>query len=114
MKKSLSFLLAMAATLSMLAGCGSADSQSASSTSAASTSSGASGEDKYYIACGAPFTGDDAQYGNFFKKALDMKAAEINEAGGINGKMIQIDYYDDKSTPKEASNIAQMVTSDSK
>ncbi len=114
MKKSLSFLLAMAAALSMLAGCGSADSQSASSTSAASTSSGASGEDKYYIACGAPFTGDDAQYGNFFKKALDMKAAEINEAGGINGKMIQIDYYDDKSTPKEASNIAQMVTSDSK
>ena len=28
--------------------------------------------------------------------------------------MIQIDYFDDKSTPKEASNIAQKVTSDSK
>lgn len=117
MKKSLSFVLAMATVLSMLAGCGSASSsasQAAGSTSAASTASGTSEEDKYYIACGAPFTGDDAQYGNFFKKALDMKAAEINEAGGINGKMIQIDYYDDKSTPKEASNIAQMVTSDSK
>ncbi len=71
-------------------------------------------DDKIYIACGAPFTGDDAQYGNFFRNALNMKADQINAAGGINGKTIQIDYFDDKSTPKEASNIAQMVTSDEK
>ena len=71
-------------------------------------------DDKIYIACGAPFTGDDAQYGIFFRNALDMKADEINSSGGINGKMIQIDYFDDKSTPKEASNIAQLVTSDPK
>ena len=39
--------------------------------------------DTIYIACGAPFTGDDAQYGIFFRNALDMKAEEINAAGGI-------------------------------
>lgn len=102
MKKAISLGMAVIMVLALLAGC--------------STGSGkASGnDDKYYIACGAPFTGDDAQYGNFFKKALDMKVNAINEAGGINGKLIQIDYYDDKSTPKEASNIAQMVTSDEK
>ncbi len=71
-------------------------------------------DDTIYIACGAPFTGDDAQYGIFFRNALDMKAEEINAAGGINGKKIQIDYFDDKGTPKEASNIAQLVTSDPK
>lgn len=70
--------------------------------------------EKIYLACGAPFTGDDAQYGKFFQKAIDMKIAEINENGGINGRQVQVDYFDDKSTPKEASNIAQMVTSDSK
>lgn len=100
MKKTICLVMACIMALSLLAGCGSGKASK--------------GDDKIYIACGAPFTGDDAQYGNFFKKALDMKADEINAAGGINGKMIQIDYFDDKSTPKEASNIAQMVTSDEK
>lgn len=120
MKKAISLAMTGIMALALLAGCGGGSSSAAASSGAGSTpasaaASGASGDgDKYYIACGAPFTGDDAQYGNFFKKALDMKMNEINEAGGINGKMIQIDYFDDKSTPKEASNIAQMVTSDDK
>ena len=101
MKKTISMIMAVVMLVLLLAGC----SSGSKSTVA---------EDKIYIACGAPFTGDDAQYGNFFKKALDMKMNQINETGGINGKMIQIDYFDDKSTPKEASNIAQKVTSDSK
>lgn len=101
MKKTISMIMAVIMLFLLLAGCSSGSNETTS-------------DDKYYIACGAPFTGDDAQYGNFFKKALDMKVNEINEAGGINGKLIQIDYFDDKSTPKEASNIAQMVTSDSK
>lgn len=119
MKKAISLAMTGIMALTLLAGCGGTSSAPASagtgSTAASTSASGTSGDgDKYYIACGAPFTGDDAQYGNFFKKALDMKMNEINEAGGINGKMIQIDYFDDKSTPKEASNIAQMVTSDEK
>lgn len=101
MKKTISMIMAVVMLVLLLAGC---------SSGSKSTAAG----DKIYIACGAPFTGDDAQYGNFFKKALDMKMNQINETGGINGKMIQIDYFDDKSTPKEASNIAQKVTSDSK
>ena len=116
--------MAFATACALLAGCSSSASETAGAGSASAgsaaassnTAAGASGTEggTYYIACGAPFTGDDAQYGNFFKKALDMKMNEINASGGINGKMIQIDYFDDKSTPKEASNIAQMVTSDSK
>ncbi len=130
MKRAFCFAMALTMTTALLAGCGSSGDAGAgtapsaagggASTGAAAASSSAPANaaqtegGTYYIACGAPFTGDDAQYGNFFKKALDMKMNEINESGGINGKMIQIDYFDDKSTPKEASNIAQMVTSDSK
>lgn len=122
MKKAISLVMALAMVFALLSGCKSTGSQGSSPAPSGvtpSSSQSAPPENKveggtYYIACGAPFTGDDAQYGNFFKKALDMKVDEINSAGGINGNMIQIDYYDDKSTPKEASNIAQMVTSDSK
>ena len=103
MKKAIALLLLFTmALVSVMAG---------GSNEQAATSADA---DTIYIACGAPFTGDDAQYGIFFRNALDMKAEEINAAGGINGKKIQIDYFDDKSTPKEASNIAQLVTSDPK
>ncbi|WP_418422092.1 ABC transporter substrate-binding protein [Anaerotruncus colihominis] len=124
MKRAICLAMALATACALLAGYGSSASETAGAGSASAgsaaassnTAAGASGTEggTYYIACGAPFTGDDAQYGNFFKKALDMKMNEINASGGINGKMIQIDYFDDKSTPKEASNIAQMVTSDSK
>lgn len=127
MKKAAGLAAVVAAAAMMLAGCEGGQTAPAETTAKAGTESSQTSEDtagtadgakedgdKYYIACGAPFTGDDAQYGNFFKKALDMKVDEINGAGGINGKMIQIDYLDDKSTPKEASNIAQMVTSDSR
>ncbi len=119
MKKTISLVLSLVMALTLLVGCGNTagtpNSDPAGTTPGQTqdTPPAGSGE-KYYIACGAPFTGDDAQYGNFFQKALDMKVSEINEAGGINGKLIQIDYFDDKSTPKEASNIAQMVTSDPK
>lgn len=123
MRKTVKMAMAFAVMTAMLTGCGGSEKAPAETTAgdkkgsesvAETTVAGKDGEDKYYIACGAPFTGDDAQYGNFFKKAIDMKVDEINGAGGINGKMIQIDYLDDKSTPKEASNIAQMVTSDTK
>lgn len=123
MRQTVGLTMAFAVMTAMLAGCSGGEKAPAETTAGEqkesesvveTTAAGKDGEDKYYIACGAQFTGDDAQYGNFFKKAIDMKVDEINEAGGINGKLLQIDYLDDKSTPKEASNIAQMVTSDTK
>lgn len=125
MKKIFRIALATLTLTAILAGCAgqpaatstpapaASGAPSASAESTAPASAPAEGE-KIYIACGAPFTGDDAQYGNYFKNAINMKVDNINENGGINGRMIQIDYFDDKSTPKESSNIAQMVTSDPK
>lgn len=126
MKKRNVLQMAMAGilVLSVMAGCGAKGAQNTQESQTAAetqeTSGQADGKDdknsgeKIYLACGAPFSGDDAQYGKFFQKAIDMKVAEINENGGINGRQVQVDYFDDKSTPREASNIAQMVTSDPK
>lgn len=126
-RKMLQVLAAGVLAAAMMAGCAQKEAAPAGDTGAATTAQQGteketaekaaekkeSGE-KIYLACGAPFTGDDAQYGKFFQKAIDMKVTEINDNGGIDGKMVQVDYFDDKSTPKEASNIAQMVTSDSR
>ncbi len=47
-----------------------------------------------------PLTGDAAIYGNEIKKGMDMSLEEINQNGGINGKVIKIIYEDDAGDAK--------------
>lgn len=95
MRKTVKLMMTFAAMTAMLAGCGGSEKAPAETAAGdkkgtesvtETTAAGKDGGDKYYIACGAPFTGDDAQYGNFFKKAIDMKVDEINGAGGYQWK----------------------------
>ncbi len=51
-----------------------------------------------------PLTGDYAQYGLAVKYGAELAAAEINEAGGINGIKIEILAEDDTATPEGAQN----------
>jgi branched-chain amino acid transport system substrate-binding protein len=55
------------------------------------------------IKIGAAFalSGSIAVYGEGFKKAVDLAVEEINAAGGLRGKKIEIIYEDNKSTPKD-------------
>jgi branched-chain amino acid transport system substrate-binding protein len=92
----------------LLAGCGTKTSGSSNSSS----SSNSSGGDKVYIGWVAPLTGTGANYGEQMLNGAKLAAKEINAAGGINGKQIEIVSQDDKSDPKEAANIAQMYTGD--
>ena len=71
-----------------------------------------SGADKVYIGWVAPLTGTGANYGQQMLNGAKLAAQEINDAGGIKGKKIEIVSQDDKSDPKEAANIAQMFTGD--
>lgn len=88
----------------LLTGCG---------TKTADTSNSApSGGDKIYIGWVAPLTGSGANYGEQMLNGAKLAAKEVNDAGGINGKQIEIISQDDKSDPKEAANIAQMFTGD--
>jgi len=50
-----------------------------------------------------PLTGDNAKYGIWIKEALELKAEEVNSAGGINGKEVEIIYEDDQVNPKYAA-----------
>jgi len=61
------------------------------------------------LAVVAPFTGDEAAEGQNAKEGAEAAAAQINSAGGIGGKQVQLQYEDDRGDPKEAANIAQKL-----
>lgn len=67
--------------------------------------------DIYLVGVTGPFTGDGAQYGEMLRMAAEMRADEINEAGGINGIPLELEFQDDKGDPKEAANAAQKLGS---
>jgi len=65
-----------------------------------------------YIGLSAPLTGDYAQYGEVFKKGVELALEEFNEKGGLNGIKIKLIAMDSKGDPKEAANIAQKFVMD--
>ena len=85
-KKLLSGLVALMMSTSVLVGCGS------------------SGSDNEVIKIGGigPLTGSASTYGNSAKEGADLFIKEINDAGGINGKKIELIFEDDQATPDGA------------
>ncbi|MDB5259980.1 MAG: extracellular ligand-binding receptor, branched-chain amino acid transport system substrate-binding [Candidatus Nomurabacteria bacterium] len=57
----------------------------------------------------APLSGDAAAYGEMGKNGASIAVEEINTAGGINGKQIEIIYEDGKCDAKAALNAAQKL-----
>jgi branched-chain amino acid transport system substrate-binding protein len=93
MKKMISMTLAVAMTMSLLAGCGSSN---------AGTES-ASG-DTFKIGGIGPVTGGAAIYGQAVKNGAELAIKEINEAGGINGYQIEYNFQDDEMDNEKAVN----------
>ena len=61
------------------------------------------------IAVAAPLTGPLAAFGEKIKRGAELKAKEINAAGGVNGKTLTIIFEDDTGKDKEASSIAARI-----
>lgn len=99
LRKLLSLVVALCLMCSMMTACSSSNKDAKSS-------------DSYRFAVMAPLTGDAAQYGLTYQNTLEILKDKVNEAGGINGKTIEIDYFDDKKDAKEALNIANKIVAD--
>ncbi len=56
-----------------------------------------------------PLTGDGAAYGEPISRQLMLAVDEINAAGGIDGKMIEIKLEDSKCNPKDGATAAQKL-----
>lgn len=75
------------------------------------TSAQAAG-DPYWVGVSGPLSGQDAQYGEQWKRGFDLALEEINAKGGINGHPLQYDFQDSRSDPRQAVAIAQKFADD--
>lgn len=68
--------------------------------------------DNIKIPVASPFTGQLASFGEGVKNGALLKAEELNAAGGINGKKVEISLEDELCDPKEAATVATKVAND--
>lgn len=109
MKKKLLVMVTCISLVGMLlAGCG--PKNKAANTSGEASSDTANKTIKIGVA--APITGNYAEYGMGFQIATEMAVEEINAAGGINGKDLELKIMDSKGDAKEASAIARQFSDD--
>ncbi len=64
------------------------------------------------VAVAGPFTGTAAAFGEMIKRGAELKAKEINTAGGINGMKLTLKFGDDAGTDKEAKSVATRFATD--
>lgn len=64
------------------------------------------------IAVASPFTGGAAAYGDNIKAGVTMKVDEVNAAGGIGGKKVEVVWMDEQCDPKEAATVAPRIAQD--
>ena len=65
--------------------------------------------DSLKIGFHAPLTGFAASDGKSASEGAELAAEQINSAGGVNGKMIELVIYDDQAKPAQAIPIANKL-----
>ena len=88
-KRVFAMLLAMAMVFSLMA-CGSKD------------KTGGSDGDTIRLGGVGPLTGGYANYGLSVQHGAELAAKEINAAGGVNGKMLEVQFQDSQGDPESA------------
>lgn len=71
------------------------------------SSSAAIAADPIKIGVLAPLTGNVANFGERFRESVQLYTEQLNAAGGIEGRQVEVLYEDDRNSPKEAASIAQ-------
>lgn len=71
-------------------------------------SCGASAQNKTItIGYHAPLSGENAQYGAFFRNSAMLAIDEFNKSGSLPGVTVQLKFEDSKGESKEGVNIAR-------
>jgi branched-chain amino acid transport system substrate-binding protein len=71
-------------------------------------------QDTLKIGAPQPMTGPDASFGDKFKKAYSLAMYEINSAGGINGKKIEVIIEDHQARNPLVATVAEKLISQDK
>ncbi len=110
MKKVLSLILALVLVLAVFAGCGN---NNATPDDGEENGEGSNaGGETIKIAFVGPQTGDNAEIGKQMKTGVQLAIDEWNAKGGVLGKTIVLEDFDDKNDATEAGNIAERIASD--
>lgn len=64
-----------------------------------------------FAVCG-PMTGDTAEQGMNQVNGCQMAVDEINAAGGVNGKKLELVAFDDQASPNQAVIVAEKIAAD--
>lgn len=91
-------LAAAALTIPLLAGCDKQDGNGA--------------DQPIRIAVAGPISGSAAAAGEMMVMAAKLAAEEVNAAGGIRGRKVELQFEDDAGKGTEAANIARKVAND--
>ena len=97
------FLFAAAGTAAALTGC----------SVVGEKASGAEEQSVVKFGVSAPKTGPLAEYGKYYEQGFQIALDELNGAGGINGKKVELVWEDSQSDPKQSVPIAQKFVADS-
>lgn len=65
--------------------------------------------DTIKIGIAGPMTGSVAKFGEQLKKGAETAVADINAAGGVNGKKLELVVGDDACEPKQAQSVANKL-----
>ncbi len=105
MKKFLALVMA-AVMVFAFAACGSTDNGGSTPTDAPKTDTPTGGDTSETIKIGGigPLTGGYANYGLSEKAGAELAVKEINAAGGIAGKQIELNFQDSQGDPESAVN----------
>ncbi len=63
------------------------------------------------VAVAGPMTGSESAFGRQMKNGADLAVADLNAAGGVNGKKLALQVGDDACDPKQARSVAEKLAS---
>jgi len=85
-------------------------------TSCASAADGSSGSaapaEPIVFGVSGPLTGNQAEYGKNWQDGFELALEQINDAGGIDGRTVELDFQDSQGEASQATTIAQRFVSD--
>lgn len=71
-------------------------------------------DEPIYIGTSFPMTGSVAADGKLIVEAIDLSVSQVNEAGGINGRMVELVKEDDEAAPTSAAAVANKFVENDK
>lgn len=112
-KKLVSMFLVVCMMLSLMAGCGSKETQTGGgSTGSTSGTSGSSESSTIKVGAIFALEGANALAGANCKLGVELAVEELNAAGGINGQQVEVIFMDDKGDAVEALNCYNKLSSE--